>query len=338
MLVSSALGHGAVSGGLAIVLIAWAAVTGHRRLRRIGLAALLAILASAILANVVKLAVELPRPNPWHSSYGFPSGHTTTAFAVAAVLGRAVPAAAPVLYLFALLTGIARLYLRAHFTIDVLGGAALGILTGLVISRSLLGPASGKDGKPGMARAWRWVWAVPVAVGLVTLPFFVSYERTLSAQHPDAPGSVSRTAAIEFGTPAGRALLLSGWSEDERWQGAVPFVWANGTEALARLPSLPPVDHRLRLRLLPFVPREGLSCQRVELSLNGMLVGRLLLDRGWHDYEVAVPRSLLAAGPNEVGFRFAYAGLPGPAESSDGRRLSVAVAALEARADGERSR
>lgn len=338
MLVSNALGHGAVAGGLVIVLIAWAAVTGHRRLRRIGLAALVAILASAILANVVKLAVELPRPNPWHSSYGFPSGHTTTAFAVTAVLGRAVPAAAPILYLFALLTGIARLYLRAHFTIDVLGGAALGILTGLVIARRLLGPAIGEDRSPRMSRPWRWAWTLPVAVLLVTVSFFLSYERTLSAQHPGGAASAPPDAAIEFGTPAGRALLLSGWSEDERWHGTVPFVWAEGIHALARLPSLPPVDHRLRLRLLPFVPREGLSCQRVELSLNGMLVGRLLLDRGWHDYEVAVPRGLLAAGPSEVGFRFAYAGLPGPAESSDGRRLSVAVAALEARADAERSR
>ena len=70
-------------------------------------------------------------------SRSFPSGHTATAFCVAAVLcgwarglpgrGRRVAVRASALVL-ATLTGLARVYAGAHFPLDVLGGAALGAL------------------------------------------------------------------------------------------------------------------------------------------------------------------------------------------------------------------
>ena len=135
MLVASALGHGVLAGALAVGLLALGALTGRPRLRRVGLAALVAVVVSGLLANIVKLLVELPRPNPAHESYGFPSGHTTTAFALATILARAAPTGAPLFYLLAVLTGVARIYFRAHFTIDIPGGVALGILSGLAIGR-----------------------------------------------------------------------------------------------------------------------------------------------------------------------------------------------------------
>ncbi|HUG37676.1 MAG TPA: phosphatase PAP2 family protein [Candidatus Limnocylindrales bacterium] len=331
MLVASALGHGVLAGALAIVLLALGALTGRPRLRRVGFAALVAVVASGLLANVVKLLVELPRPNPAHESYGFPSGHTTTAFALAAVLGRAAPAAAPLFHLLAVLTGVARIYFRAHFTIDILGGAALGIMSGLVIGRWLLEAPPDPDRRTSRRKAWRWIWALPLAAGLAAAVFFLAYERTLAGQRPAASPSGSPAVAVAFGTPAGRSFLVSGFSADERWSGTVPFTWAEGTRGMVRLPALEAADHRLRLRLLPLVVGERVSCQRVDVFVNGTSVGRLLLDRGWRDYEIVIPRDLLAPSGNEIAFRFAYAASPDPEGRGDPRRLSAAFAALEAR-------
>jgi membrane-associated phospholipid phosphatase len=58
----------------------------------------------------------------------FPSGHTTTAFGLALLLGLLVERkrASVALLLLALLVGYSRIYLLEHFLIDVAGGAVLG--------------------------------------------------------------------------------------------------------------------------------------------------------------------------------------------------------------------
>lgn len=68
-------------------------------------------------------------PDPW----SFPSGHTTSAFAVAVFC---LVAGAPAAPLFALLaSGIAasRIYLGVHFPSDVLAGACLGAMVGVSV-------------------------------------------------------------------------------------------------------------------------------------------------------------------------------------------------------------
>lgn len=325
---ASALGYGAVAAAIGLGLWAVGATTGRPRLARVGLIAILAVGVSGALTDLLKLFFELPRPSPWHSAYGFPSGHTTIAFALAAVLGHAAPSAAPFLYLLAVLTGVARLYLQAHFTIDTIGGAVVGIVVGLVLARGLVPPAGPERDRSAPA----WAWALPAVTGLLAIGFFWSYEGRLVTQRaPETWRTLAPAAAVvAFGTPEGRAALVSGWSGDERWKGAVPFVWAEGAEAALRLPALPPAPHRLRLRLLPYLSRNGLSCQRLELSVNGAPAGRLLLDRGWNDYDVLLPKALIRPSANDVGFRFAYAGGRGHVEP---RPLSVAFASLEAWTD-----
>ncbi len=328
MLFLSALGHGAIAGCLAAAVIAYGIVRGDARIRRLGIAALVAVVVSGIAANALKIAFELPRPNPRHSSYGFPSGHTSTVFALAGVLGWAFPVAAPLLHLLALLTGVARLYLRAHFAVDVVGGAAVGSLTALGVGWMLL-PTTGRF--PSWARP---LWVLPAAAAVLPLAFFLSYDQVLIAERPEAvpPAPVGAAPiAIALGTAAGRPFLVSGWSPiDERSEDNLPFVWAEGHEAVVQLPPLEPEGHRLRLRLQPFVARQGLSCQRVEVAVDHVTTGRLLLDRGWHDYELAIPRDLLTAGPAQVRFRFAYAG-PGKGGDAraEARPLSVAFGLLE---------
>ncbi len=326
MRAASALGHGAVAGALSVGLVVAGRATGRSRLARLGVVALAGVVAAGILANVLKLVVESPRPSSTASSYGFPSGHATIAFAFAAVAARAYPRLGPVVFLLAVLTAAARLYLQAHFAIDIVGGALLGTVSGALLARVAL---PGAPQSPGPA--WRWLWVLPAGAAALLLPFFVSYERTLGAQRTgaDAAAAVGPPAAtVAFGRHEGRAAMLSGWSGDERWAGAAPFVWAEGDESVLRIGPLGRSDHDLRLRLAPFVVKDELPCQHVEVSVNGSRAGRLLLDRGWSEYHVRLPAPALRPDENLLRFRFARASRGQP---SDPRRLAVAFGALEAR-------
>src|SRR5262249_27202232 len=95
MQAASALGNGAVAAAVGLGIWAAGAITRRRRLTRVGLVVILAGGMSGAIAHLLRLPLELPRPVAWRSAYGFPSGHTTTAFAVASVLGHAASAAAP---------------------------------------------------------------------------------------------------------------------------------------------------------------------------------------------------------------------------------------------------
>jgi len=77
----------------------------------------------------LKLAVHSRRPNG--GPYSFPSGHTATAFAAAPILAAHFGTAAGIAaYSVAGCTGLARIEDDKHYAIDVLGGAAIGILAG----------------------------------------------------------------------------------------------------------------------------------------------------------------------------------------------------------------
>jgi membrane-associated phospholipid phosphatase len=68
-----------------------------------------------------------------HHTLAFPSGHTTTAFAVLLLAGFIIHKKYAVFsfMLLAWLTGISRVYLSQHFLADVLGGSLLGVLSAL---------------------------------------------------------------------------------------------------------------------------------------------------------------------------------------------------------------
>lgn len=92
------------------------------------------------LNYAVKLAVRRPRPvleglpplGGAPSSLSFPSAHATSSFAVATAMVRVDPAmAATFAVAFALAFG--RPYLGMHYPSDVLAGAVLGVLLGLIV-------------------------------------------------------------------------------------------------------------------------------------------------------------------------------------------------------------
>jgi len=99
----------------------------------------------AIVLNYgIKLLVRRPRPvleglpplGGAPSSLSFPSAHALSSFAVATAMYRVDPATAGAL-IIALAISLGRPYLGMHYPSDVLAGAILGVLLGLIVPLSL---------------------------------------------------------------------------------------------------------------------------------------------------------------------------------------------------------
>ncbi len=322
-------GHGIVGAAVSIALYLYGFIYDQRKMKRAGLAFLLSIVAAGILAQLLKLSLQMPRPK-LRASYGFPSGHASAAFSMAAALGVIFPSLSPVFYLLATLAAISRLYFRAHFAWDVAGGALLGTAVGIAITKRLV--------HPWKARKIHWTtyagWSFTLTVGFAALMFFLAVEKNIRSHeiaNPDLSRMPSERVLVSFGTPEARSLLDYGWSVDEKWmEGKLPVVWAQGlaSELHVFLPNS--ADYRFRLHLFPYSPK-GLACQRVEIRVNDDSVARLLLEQGWHWYEFRVPKAAIKTGKNDIEFYFDYADSPkARGLSPDVRPLSVAFNSLEA--------
>jgi undecaprenyl-diphosphatase len=91
-------------------------------------------------------------PFAWVPAYaGMPSGHATTAFAALVAFGTLWPRARTILLVYAVLIGISRPMVIAHYPSDVLAGALAGVVGAMLVRRYFagrrLGFAIGPDGK-----------------------------------------------------------------------------------------------------------------------------------------------------------------------------------------------
>ncbi len=132
-----------VSALLYVVLL-WAAPLWASRRRALAFDFALAILVVLVVTEALKFAIGRPRPAEAYANVrllspafavdvrdpAFPSGHTSRAFALAAVLGLRERRWMPVLLPYAALVGLARVYEGAHYPTDVLAGAVLGFAIG----------------------------------------------------------------------------------------------------------------------------------------------------------------------------------------------------------------
>jgi undecaprenyl-diphosphatase len=63
-----------------------------------------------------------------NTSYSFPSSHAVNIFAAAFFLAQPLRRSAPAFYALAAVVAYSRIYIGIHYPLDVLGGAALGLL------------------------------------------------------------------------------------------------------------------------------------------------------------------------------------------------------------------
>jgi lipid A 4'-phosphatase len=109
----------------------------------------LAVAVSGILADILKIIFGRARPKllfagdvysfTWGAMeadrWSFPSGHATTAAALATAFSLLWPRGIPVYWLAAFLVMASRIVIGAHYLSDVVAGAALGALSAAVIWR-----------------------------------------------------------------------------------------------------------------------------------------------------------------------------------------------------------
>lgn len=112
--------------------------------RRVGVAASFAMIFTFITVNLgIKNIVARIRPYEAveglnrlveaQKDYSFPSGHTAHAFAVGVVILIMMPRKVGVpVFIISVLMAYSRLYIGVHYPTDVIGGAVIGTLMGLL--------------------------------------------------------------------------------------------------------------------------------------------------------------------------------------------------------------
>jgi undecaprenyl-diphosphatase len=122
--------------------LVWLALALVVMLTRRRPAVFLAVAATALLTGLVtallKEAVDRERPDVptllrQPETGSFPSGHASSSFACATVIAAFVPSWRVPLYVLAGLIAWSRLYVGAHYPLDLLAGALLGIGVGLAV-------------------------------------------------------------------------------------------------------------------------------------------------------------------------------------------------------------
>ena len=91
-------------------------------------------------------------------------------------------------------------------------------------------------------------------------------------------------------------LVEDGWHGPES-EGGITFRRSRGRRSRLVLPIAEPRDLWLELSARRLFDAPSL---RIELALNGTVVGELSLESGWRDYRFAVPARLLKEGFNDV--------------------------------------
>jgi undecaprenyl-diphosphatase len=115
------------------------------RRRRAGVGVVGGLLGAMVLAELLRAAIpalyfqapparaDAVRVGLFGGLGSYPSGHTARAFAGAAVVSGAISATRFLWWGLAALTALTRLLLGVHFLSDVVGGALLGVLAGLIV-------------------------------------------------------------------------------------------------------------------------------------------------------------------------------------------------------------
>src|SRR5262245_46787936 len=134
------IGSGLTPLAMCAVLALVCRALGHARACRAGWTGAVAFAAAGLIEFGVKYMVGRPRPAAAAALFpleldSFPSGHATSVFAVATVLGSFYPALRWPLYGLAGAIALGRVYLARHYPSDVVAGALIGLVIASVILR-----------------------------------------------------------------------------------------------------------------------------------------------------------------------------------------------------------
>lgn len=136
------LGRAEVDLGLSNLFYVGGVISNSQKMKRVGVVGTEAVLAGGLAVLALKTVIGRQRPghqsdnDMFQAFHGtnyqngsFPSGHTTTAFALASVVAQEYksPWITMTSYGIASTVGYSRIYQNEHWLTDVVGGAILGI-------------------------------------------------------------------------------------------------------------------------------------------------------------------------------------------------------------------
>lgn len=142
--IASSLGGGAIIAPMLVTLYGAGELFGSKGLRRIALLGIESWLISGAITMVLKFVIGRSRPKnnegsttfiPFSASngyYSFPSGHSSSAFAVASVVAKHVDNFFVDFFVYGLATSVAlsRIHKSKHWASDIFLGSALGYFIG----------------------------------------------------------------------------------------------------------------------------------------------------------------------------------------------------------------
>jgi len=121
---------------LSIVALGLWRLRGGKKFLRL----VLILISAGILVQVIKYFFPAPRPSvvfsdihilgPVLRAQSFPSGHAASTFGLVSFVSGEFPKLQTLLWILAILIGLSRVYVGAHFPADVIFGAGLGYLLG----------------------------------------------------------------------------------------------------------------------------------------------------------------------------------------------------------------
>jgi hypothetical protein len=145
------LGRPEVAVGLSAATFVVGTAAGSATTARVGVRSLESLVLTGALTSIFKVGFGRARPDSGFekdhftpvtfelSQLSFPSGHTSTVFALATTLSLELGDEAPwvpwVAYPVAAWTGVGRILDQRHWLTDVVAGAAVGIFSARVINR-----------------------------------------------------------------------------------------------------------------------------------------------------------------------------------------------------------
>jgi undecaprenyl-diphosphatase len=141
MLLATRAGDGWLWGAIGIALLFSSDPVRFRAVEAAGFAVAAGILIFLKVKGVVcRVRPRELEPHCWanivtRDRFSFPSGHSTTAFAVALSLGSFYPEAMALLLLLATMVALSRVVVGMHFLSDVIAGSGMGALLGYIAFR-----------------------------------------------------------------------------------------------------------------------------------------------------------------------------------------------------------